>query len=310
LIAKKFVAQSQRLSKKSTEKNRKRNINLLIKSQKLEKNNIFILYCFYKPDANSLFCKVRKINMVEMTIGVKKNTLRTANEFFNDIKVFTPGKANYEFQLYPRVEKFFLDMNKLGKKEFAFYLTQQCYTCNINSNDEEDKIRNLDVFYCLTALIICHYSKIDTLRYFFPEEFTTKVERPTYSSDSWRIFYWFQVLSYWFSQLFDKKKYQANTSTSYFSSIVDSLQFVRNAMKDSNYLQLINSGPESLFSSHLFTLTSCVLRIATLTLNRIANSSIPGDCSPRFNMFSIPKEESNLPKENAASKSSSVNVKK
>lgn len=248
--------------------------------------------------------------MVKMTIGVKKNTLRTANEFFNDIKVFTPGKANYEFQLYPRVEKFFLDMNKLGKKEFAFYLTQQCYTCNINSNDEEDKIRNLDVFYCLTALIICHYSKIDTLRYFFPEEFTTKVVRPTYSSDSWRIFYWFQVLSYWFSQLFEKKKYQANTSTSYFSSVVDSLQFVRNAMKDSHYLQLINSGPESLFSSHLFTLTSCVLRIATLALKRIPNSSIPGDCSPRFDMFSISKEESNLPKENGASKSSSVNVKK
>ncbi len=91
--------------------------------------------------------------MIGMTIGVKK-TLCTANEFFDDIKVFIPGKANYELQLYPRVEKFFLDMNKLGKKEFAYFLTQQNYTNNINSNDREDKTRNLNVFYCLTVLII------------------------------------------------------------------------------------------------------------------------------------------------------------
>lgn len=103
--------------------------------------------------------------MIEMTIGLKK-TVCTANEFFNDIKVFIPGKANYEFQLYPRVQKFFLDMNKLGKKEFAYYLTQQSYTCNINSNDKEEKTRNLDVFYCLTALIIYHYSEKDVLHLF------------------------------------------------------------------------------------------------------------------------------------------------
>lgn len=201
-------------------------------------------------------------------------------------------------------------MNKLGKKEFAYYLAQQSYTCNINSNDREDKTRNLDVFYCLTALIIYHYSEIDVLRYFFPEEFTKKVGRPIYLSGSWRIFYWFQLLSYWFSRLFNKVKYQTNTSSTNFSSIAESLRFVHRAMKDSHYLQLINSGPENLFSSHLYPLTSCVLRLATPDLQRIPDSNIPGDCLPRWGTFSIPEKATNLLDKNSSDKSSNINLKR
>ena len=201
-------------------------------------------------------------------------------------------------------------MNKLGKKEFACYLSQQIYTCNINSNDKEDKTRNLDVFYCLTALIIYHYSEKDVLRYFFPEEFTIKVARPTYSSGSWRMIYWFQLLSYWFSQLFDKWKYQTNTSSTSFFSIVESLRFVHHAMKDSHYLQLINSGPENLFSSHLYLLTSCVLGVATPDLRRIPDANIPGDCLPRWGTFSTPDGATHLPNENGSDKSSNINLKR
>lgn len=201
-------------------------------------------------------------------------------------------------------------MNKLGKKEFAYYLAQQSYTCNINSNDKEEKTRNLDVFYCLTALIIYHYSEKDVLHYFFPEEFTKKVERPSYSSGSWKIIYWFQLLSYWFSQLFNKRKYQTNISSTNFSSIVESLRFVHRAMKDSHYLQLINSGPENLFSSHLYPLTSCLLRVATPELQRLPDSNIPGGCLPRWGTFSILEEATNLSNKNASGKSPNTDLKK
>ena len=194
--------------------------------------------------------------------GIRKKTLNISNKFFNDIKEFTPGKANYELQLYPRVQKFFSEMNKLDKKEFARYLAQQQYTCNINSNNRDDKNRNQDVFRCLVALIICNHSESDIVRYFFPKNFREKVGSPTYASDSWRIAYWCQALGYWFSQLFGKREYQISSliEADTRETIHRALQYVCNTMEYNNYIRLIKSDKENLFCQYLDLVTECILR--------------------------------------------------
>lgn len=237
---------------------------------------------------------------IKNIVGIRKKTLDITNKFFKDIKKFKPGKDNYELQFYPRVENFFLEINRLGKKELSYYLRQQRYTCNIDSNDTEHKTRNIDFFYCLTALIISNYSEIDALRYFFPKEFTKKEDKPIYSNDAWRIIHWFQILNYWFRQIFGAEKYKKNTLVHDSFLIFESLKFVRYAMKSSCYLMLINSGPENLFSSHLYLLTACILGVSTLDVKRIYNPNIPGDCSwTRWGIFSISEEEMSLKNQNA-----------
>lgn len=232
-------------------------------------------------------------------VGIRKKTLDITNNFFKDIKKFKPGRDNYELQFFPRVEKFFLDIKKLGKKELSCYLRQQRYTCNIDPNDIEHKTRNIDFFYCLTALIICHYSEIDTLRYFFPKEFTKKEDKPIYSSNSWRIVHWLQILSYWFRQIFGREKYKKNTLIQDSFLIFEALRFVRQAMKSNYYLMLINAGPENLFSSHLYMLTAYILGVSTLDLKRIHNLNIPGDCSQtRWNIFYTAEGEMGVENQN------------
>lgn len=212
---------------------------------------------------------------MSIVMGIQDNTIHITNKFFNDIKTFDYGDINYEFQLYPRVEKFFFDMDKLGKEEFSCYMRKQRYPSNIEFYSESHNKKIIDILYCLVALIIRNYSESDIIYHFFPKEMSEEVGRPTYQPSSWKIFYWYKLLNYFFKRLLGKEQYQLNL---HYNDINYQLQFVKNAMKNSSYIELINAGPVNLFSTYLSQLVAFTLKVNISCIFQIPSPLISRDC--------------------------------
>ncbi len=220
------------------------------------------------------------------TTGIQEKTLNIANKFFNDIENFSPGQLNYELNLFPRVEKFFNDMNKLGKEELSNYVKLQKYTTlsNITTFNSDHKQLIMDTFHCLTTLIVSNYSKSEILRYFCPEYMREEVGKPSYSRDSSRIIYWFQILAYWIGLLFNKREYRT-TSPIYnnpdrFFNFNEAIGSIKYLTKKRNYIELIKA--DDGFHKQL---DNVIQGIFEITEQPRGDSFISYNTNCRFNLF-------------------------
>ncbi|HEY2567432.1 MAG TPA: hypothetical protein VGH95_07025 [Candidatus Aquirickettsiella sp.] len=160
---------------------------------------------------------------ITKTLGISENMHEISEKFFIDINAL--DDLNYEANLCIRVESFFNKMNQFEKQEFANFLKMQQF----NKENSINK-RSIDAFYCLTALIIRKYSESDLARFFLSEELK---ENKSERSDSWRITYWFQLLSNWVAKLFGREKYQSKDG-----AVRDAIKYVRESMDKIPYIQL------------------------------------------------------------------------
>lgn len=160
---------------------------------------------------------------ITKTLGISENMHEISEKFFIDINAL--DDLNYEANLCIRVESFFNKMNQFEEQEFTNFLKMQQF----NKENSINK-RSIDAFYCLTALIVTNYSESDLARFFLSEELK---ENKSERSDSWRITYWFQLLSNWVAKLFGREKYQCKDG-----AVRDSIKYVRESMDKIPYIQL------------------------------------------------------------------------
>ena len=233
----------------------------------------------------------------EITTGLQKKTLSISKNFFKDIASFDSTKIAYEINLFSRVEKFFNDMNRLEKKEFRHFLNSQKYTTInnlVSCRDSKDRKVMMDVFHCLIALIIAKHSESDVLRYILPEDLRQETGRPEYSSDSWKMTYWFQILTYWFRLLFSKKQYVITTPIQGdHTKLLDAMKYIRKLMHKKDYIQLIKA--DDRFHGHLDTMFGYILGpiLPMYTLGRTPPPTDPFHKTPcRFDFFINKKPDS------------------
>lgn len=152
---------------------------------------------------------------ITKTLGISENMHEISEKFFIDINAL--DDLNYEANLCIRVESFFNKVNQFEEQEFTNFLKMQQF----NKENSINK-RSIDAFYCLTALIVTNYSESDLARFFLSEELK---ENKSERSDSWRITYWFRLLSDWVAKLFGREKYQCKDG-----AVRNAIKYVRESM--------------------------------------------------------------------------------
>lgn len=113
------------------------------------------------------------------------------------------------------------------------------------SKIEEDNNKYQEVLSFLTACIIEKCTESDLLRYFLPQSLSQKENKPEYSDHASRISHWFQLIGYWFRQLFNKPIYQLNSES---NLLADSVKQLKTALNQRSY---VDNSVDVDFRAHL-----------------------------------------------------------
>ncbi|MEN9917392.1 MAG: hypothetical protein RLY40_1331 [Pseudomonadota bacterium] len=150
--------------------------------------------------------------------------------YFINIDKLTQTNFSQQHLLLELTQDLFNNLDGVGVQAFAEIFKYNYFHSSI---EEVNKKYHEALLYLVTC-VIEKYSESDLLRYFLSQDLSQKENRPEYSDHTSRLGHWFQLIGYWFRQLFNKPIYKLNPEN---CSLTDSVKYVKTSLHKKSYVE-------------------------------------------------------------------------